>query len=170
MPRRVITLSILLFNLNIMANTYTQIHIQCVMAVKFRQYLIESSWKDRLHKYITGIVQNNGHKILAINTMPDHLHLFFGMRPNQSLSDLMRLVKGDSSEWINKEKFTPALFRWQEGYGAFSYARSQVDVVVKYIRNQEEHHQKKTFLEEYEGFLTHFEIDFDNRYVFKPLE
>ena len=106
-----------------MANTYTQIHIQCVMAVKFRQALIQKEWKDRLHQYITGIVQNNGHKMLAINSMPDHLHMFFGFRPNQSLSDLIRMVKGESSEFINKERFIPATFRWQGGYGAFSYSR-----------------------------------------------
>jgi putative transposase len=170
MPRRVITLSILLFNSNIMANTYTQIHIQCVMAVKFRHSLIDSSWKDSLHKYITGIVQNNGHKVIAINTMPDHLHLFFGMRPNQSLSDLMRIVKGESSERMNKEKLIPDIFRWQEGYGAFSYARSQVKVVGDYVRNQEQHHRKKTFAEEYESLLKLFEVDFDKQYVFKPLE
>jgi len=109
-----------------MPNTYTQIHIQCVMAVKFRQSLIGAAWKEQLHKYITGIVQNHGHKMIAINSMPDHLHLFIGFRPNQSLSDLMRLVKGESSEWINKQQFTPSAFRWQEGYGAFSYSRSHV--------------------------------------------
>ncbi len=90
---------------NLMANTYTQIHIQCVFAVKFRQSVIQSVWKDRLHQYIIGIVRNNGHKVISINSMPDHLHLFFGFRPDQSLSDLMRMVKGESSEWINKEKF-----------------------------------------------------------------
>src|ERR1700742_2701287 len=110
----------------LMANTYTQIHIQCVMAVKYRQALIESFWKDELQKYITGIVQNHGHRMLAINNMPDHLHMFFGFRPTQSLSDLMQVVKGESSEWINKRNFTPAKFRWQEGYGAFSYSRSHV--------------------------------------------
>jgi REP-associated tyrosine transposase len=153
-----------------MANTYTQIHIQCVMAVKFRQSVIEQSWKERLHQYITGIVQKNGHKMIAINSMPDHLHLFFGFRPDQSLSDLMRLVKGESSEWINKERITPAMFRWQEGYGAFSYARSQIKVVAEYIENQEEHHRKKTFLEEYKHFLDLFEVEYDERYIFKPLE
>ncbi len=135
-----------------MPNTYTQIHIQCIMAVKFRQALIESSWKEQLHKYITGIAQNHGHKMIAINSMPDHLHLFIGFRPNQSLSDLMRLVKGESSEWINKQQFTPATFRWQEGYGAFSYSRSHVQTVTNYIMNQEEHHRKRTFLEEYQQF------------------
>jgi REP element-mobilizing transposase RayT len=153
-----------------MANTYTQIHIQCVMAVKYRQSLIEPAWKEQLHKYITGIVHNQGHKMLAINSMPDHLHLFFGFRPTQSLSDLMRIVKGDSSEWINLQKFSSSTFNWQEGYGAFSYSRSQVQTVVDYVINQEDHHRKKTFLEEYTGFLKNFEIEFDERYIFKMPE
>ena len=150
-----------------MANTYTQIHIQCIMAVKYRQSLIRPEWKDQLQKYITGIVQNYDHKMLAINNMPDHLHLFIGFRPNQSLSDLMRLVKGESAEWINKQQFTPSAFRWQEGYGAFSYSRSHVQAVVDYIMNQEEHHRKKTFLEEYQQFLAQFEVEYDDRYIFK---
>jgi putative transposase len=150
-----------------MPNTYTQIHIQCVMAVKFRNALIQSSWKQQLHKYTTGIVQNNGHKMIAINSMPDHLHLFIGFRPNQSLSDLMRLVKGESSKWINEQKFTPISFRWQEGYGAFSYSRSHVQAVTDYIMNQEEHHRKRTFLEEYQQFLEQFEIEYDEQYIFK---
>jgi len=153
-----------------MANMFTQIHIQCIFAVKYRQSVIHSIWKERLHKYITGIVQNQGHKMIAINSMPDHLHLFFGFRPNQALSDLMRIVKGESSEWINNEKLTPALFRWQEGYGAFSYSKSQINPVATYIHNQEKHHHKKTFLEEYKEFLDFFEIEYDEKYVFKPLE
>lgn len=128
-----------------MANTYTQIHLQCVMAVKFRQAVITPTFHERLHQYITGIVRNNGHKMIAVNSMPDHLHLFFGFRPDQSLSDLMRIVKGDSSKWINKENFTPQKFRWQEGYGAFSYSRSQIPTVANYIANQEVHHKKRTF-------------------------
>src|SRR3954452_23425194 len=144
-----------------MANTYTQIHIQAIVAVKFRAAVIMPSWKDRLHKYITGIVQNNTHKMLAINSMPDHLHLFFGFRPAQSLSDLMRMVKGESSEWINKQKLTPSIFRWQEGYGAFSYARSQVRAVAQYIENQEIHHHNETFTEEYKEFLRKFEVEYD---------
>jgi putative transposase len=150
-----------------MANTYTQIHIQCIMAVKYRQSLIQPEWKDQLQKYITGIVQNYDHKMLAINNMPDHLHLFFGFRPTQSLSDLMRIVKSESSKWINEQHFTPAPFRWQDGYGAFSYSRSHVKPVINYILNQETHHAKKTFLEEYKEFLDHFEVDYDERYVFK---
>jgi putative transposase len=135
-----------------MANTYTQIQFQCIVAVKFRQSIIQSAWKERLQQYVTGIVQKSGHKMIAINSMPDHLHLFFGFRPDQSLSDLMRTVKGESSEWINKEKFNPSLFRWQEGFGAFSYARSQVKAVAEYVENQEEHHRKRTFLEDTPAF------------------
>jgi putative transposase len=152
------------------ANTYTQIHIQCVFAVKFRQSVIQPVWKERLQQYITGIVQNCDHKMIAINSMSDHLHLFFGFRPNQSLSDLMKTVKGESSEWINKERFNSSTFRWQEGYGAFSYSRSQIKNVADYIANQEEHHRKRTFLEEYKHFLKKFEVEYDDRYIFKPLE
>ena len=150
-----------------MANTYTQIHIQCVMAVKYRQSLIQPEWKDQLQKYIAGITQNYGHKMLAINNMPDHLHMFFGFRPNQSLSDLMRIVKSESTKWINDKQFTPAVFSWQEGYGAFSYSRSHVNKVTEYVLNQEEHHRHKTFLEEYEQFLKQFEIPYEERYIFK---
>lgn len=150
-----------------MANTYTQIHIQCVMAVKYRQSLIQPEWKDQLQKYITGIAQNYGHKILAINNMPDHLHMFFGFRPNQSLSDLMRIVKSESTKWINDKQFTPAVFSWQEGYGAFSYSCSHVTKVTEYVLNQEEHRRHKTFLEEYEQFLKQFEIPYEERYIFK---
>lgn len=150
-----------------MANTYTQIHIHCVFAPKFRRALIESTWKKRLHQYITGIVQNNNHKILCINSMPDHVHMFFGMRPDQSLSELIRLVKGESSEWVNQGKLTPTTFRWQVGYGAFSYARSQISVICNYIENQNKHHQKKTFLEEYREMLEKFEVDYGEQYIFK---
>lgn len=153
-----------------MANTYTQIHIQTIVAVKFRNAVILPRWKERLHQYITGIVQNHTHKVLSINSMPDHLHLFFGFRPTQSLADLMRIVKGESSEWINKQNLCSSVFRWQEGYGAFSYARSQVKAVAQYVEDQEIHHNKKTFLEEYKQFLRQFEIEFDEQYIFKPLE
>src|SRR6476620_6625355 len=152
-----------------MSNTYSQIHIQCVFAVKYRDAVISRMWKERLHKYIIAIVNNNGHIVLSINRMPDHLHLFFGMRPKQSLADLMRLVKGDSSEWINKQNFVPGKFHLQDGYGAFSYSKSQVDNVVRYILNQEKHHEKKTFLEEYREVLQDFEVDFDEQYIFKAL-
>jgi len=153
-----------------MSNTFTQIHLQCVFAVKYRDAVIGKSWEERLHKYIIAILNNNGHKLLAINSMPDHLHLFFGMRPHQSLSDLMRLVKGDSSEWINSQKLVKGKFRWQEGYGAFSYSKSHTDAVIKYILNQEEHHRKRSFLEEYTEMLKKFEVEYDEKYIFKAME
>ena len=150
-----------------MSNTYTKIHLQFVFAVKFRTGLIQPSWQDEVYKYITGIVQKQGHKILAINGMPDHVHLFVGMRPMQSISDLMQDVKADSSQWINKSDFVNGRFEWQEGYGAFSYGASQVPDVIAYVRNQKEHHAKRTFLEEYREFLEKFGVDFDERYIFK---
>jgi len=153
-----------------MANTYSQIHIQCVIAVKYRASQIHPEWKDQLEKFITGILQNYGHKMLAIYAMPDHLHLFFGFRPNQSLADLMRIVKSESSKWINDKQFTKAVFNWQEGYGAFSYSRSHVEKVVEYVLNQEEHHRHKTFIEEYEQFLKQFNIEYDQKYIFKSPE
>lgn len=150
-----------------MPNTYTQLYIHFVFAVKYRAALLNNSWDDRLRLYIAAITQNNGHKLLAINNMPDHLHMLIGVNPSQSISDLIRLVKGDSSEWINKEKLTPYKFQWQEGYGAFSHSKSQVDKVVKYILNQQEHHKKSTFLDEYRQMLNSFDIAFDERYIFK---
>nr|WP_294782168.1 IS200/IS605 family transposase [uncultured Flavobacterium sp.] len=148
-----------------MANTYTQLHIQFVFAVKYRKSLISKEWKDRLHQYITGIIQSNQHKMLSINSMPDHIHIFIGMRPNQSISSLIQNVKTESSKWIKEEKLCPN-FAWQEGYGAFSYSRSHMPNVIRYIENQEEHHKKKTFLEEYEDMLKAFEIEYDLKYVF----
>jgi putative transposase len=152
-----------------MPNTYTQLYIHFVFAVKYRQAVIHEEWEDRLQKYITGVVQNNGHKLLAINTMPDHLHLFAGLNPKQSISELMRLVKGDSSEFINKEGFTKRKFYWQEGYGAFSNSRSQIDGVVKYILNQKEHHKKQTFREEYLEILKDYAVEYDEKYIFQDL-
>jgi putative transposase len=153
-----------------MANTYTQIHIQTIFAVKRRTALIQKEWKDELYKYITGIIRTYDHKILAINGMPDHLHIFFGMRPVQSLSDLMQDVKGSSSKWINEKRFIKDKFEWQEGYGAFSYSKSQASKVIAYIQNQETHHKKVSFLNEYKTFLVKFEVDYDDRYIFKELE
>src|SRR5476651_715675 len=152
-----------------MSNTYTQLYIHFVFAVKYRSAVISEEWEERLQKYITGVVQNNGHKLLAINNMPDHLHLFVGLNPKQSISDLMRLVKGDSSEFINNEGFTKRKFQWQDGYGAFSNSRSQIDSVVKYILNQKEHHAKKTFREEYVGLLKEYGIEYDEKYIFHDL-
>jgi putative transposase len=153
-----------------MPNTYTQIHIQAVFPVKYRLGLIQKEWKNELCKYITGIVQNHSHKMLAINGMADHLHVFFGMRPTQSLSDLLQNIKGRSSEWINEQRLTKGRFEWQQGFGAFSYCRAEVDKVIAYIHNQEAHHKKLSFLEEYRKFLKEFEIEYDERFIFKELE
>lgn len=152
-----------------MANTYTQLHIHFVFAIKYRAAVILPDWEERLHKYVTGIVQNNGHKMLAINSASDHIHLFIGLNPKQSISDLMRLVKGDSSEFINLHKLTQRKFQWQEGYGAFSNSHSQIDGVVKYIMNQKEHHRRKTFREEYLGMLKDWGIVHDEKYIFNDL-
>ena len=153
-----------------MPNTYTQIHVQFVFAVNNRHALIHESILVRLEKYLTGIVQNFGHKLLAIYCMPDHTHLFIGLRPNQSLSELMREVKSRSSEFINKEKLTKEKFNWQEGYGAFSYSHSHNQNVIEYVLNQPEHHKKKTFKEEYLEFLTKFEIPYEEQYLFNWIE
>jgi putative transposase len=149
-----------------MANTYTQLYLHIVFAVKYRAALLKAQWDERLRLYIAATVQNNGHKMLAINNMPDHLHLCIGLNPAQSISDLMRLVKGDSSEWINKEGFTTRKFQWQEGYGAFSYSKSQLDSVVKYIANQQEHHSKISFKDEYIKMLEDRGIAYEDRYLF----
>lgn len=153
-----------------MANTYTQIHIQAIFVVKNRQSLISNKWENDLYKYITGIIQNHGHKMLQINGMPDHIHLLFGMRPVQSLSDLMKQVKQDSSKWINQNGLVNGRFSWQAGYGAFSYSRSQLPQVIRYIENQKQHHKTKTFTEEYLEFLEKWEIDYHDRYIFKPID
>ncbi len=153
-----------------MPNTYTQLHIQFVFAVKYRAAIIQPEWKDELHKYITGIFQENNHKMLQINSMPDHIHAFIGMRPHQSISGLMQNIKAESSKWIKDQGFCSFPFAWQEGYGAFSYAKSQVNDVIRYVQNQEIHHRKETFLDEYRKMLTLFGIEWDERYIFKELE
>jgi REP element-mobilizing transposase RayT len=152
-----------------MANTYTQLHIQFVFAVQNRISLIDSAWEAELFKYITGIVQNHKHKMIAINGMPDHLHIFVGLHPTQSISNLMQIVKGESSEWINKKGYVKGKFQWQEGYGAFSYGHSQVNQVYNYVMNQKEHHKRGSFLDEYKELLKRFEVPFDERYIFKAL-
>ncbi len=153
-----------------MANTYTQIHIQAVFSVQNRLCLISRKWQDELYKYITGIIQHYGHKLLAINGMPDHVHVFFGMRPTQALSDLMQDVKCSSSKWINDKKLCSGRFSWQEGYGAFSQSKSDVQNVINYVLNQENHHRKISFLNEYLKMLTENDIIYDDRYVFDPVE
>ena len=135
-----------------MANSYTQVHIQFVFAVKYRAALISNDWKERLHQYITGIFQKNKHKMLQINSMPDHIHIFIGMKPHQSISLLIQVVKTETSKWIKAQNLCSHSFAWEEGYGAFSYAKSEVADVIRYIQNQEIHHQKETFLDEYRKF------------------
>lgn len=152
-----------------MANTYTQIHIHFVFAVKYRKAVIGTNWKDELFRYISGIVKNNNHKLLAINGVSDHIHILIGIRPVQSISELMKSVKQNSSKWINENKFANSHFEWQEGYGAFSYSKSQLNAVINYIENQEQHHKKKTFKEEYINFLEKFEVDYDEKFIFKEL-
>ena len=152
-----------------MANTYTQMYIQFVFAVQNRVSLIQSNWKDELFKYITGIVQNNKHKLIAINGMPNHVHVFVGYKPHQSIPDLLQDIKGSSSGWINNKGFIRGKFNWQEGYGGFSYSHSHIDRVVKYIINQEHHHKKKTFREEYLELLNKFNVDYDECYILQDI-
>jgi len=153
-----------------MANTYTQIHIHTVFAVQNRASLIQKEWQERLYPYIIAIIQNYGHKVLSIGGTSDHVHILFGFRPTQSLSELMQNVKRNSSEWINKEKLVLGKFSWQEGFGAFSYSKSQIQKVAKYIENQEKHHKKNTFIEEYKKILNDFELEYNERYIFKSIE
>lgn len=152
-----------------MANTYTQIHVQFVFAVKYRDGLINPLFKEELYQYISGIIKNHNHKLIAINGMPDHIHIFIGMRPTQSISELIQDIKGNSSKWINEKKFLKVKFEWQEGYGAFSYSKSHVPNVINYIKNQEEHHKKESFRNEYLKFLNSFEVEYDERFIFKDL-
>lgn len=149
-----------------MANTYTQLHIQLVFAVKYRSDLIQPAWKEELHKYITALIQQHEHKLLQVNSMPDHLHIFIGLRPWEALSDLVQHVKSESTKWLKTKKLSPS-FAWQEGFGAFSYSKSHVDNVIRYIQNQEAHHKEESFLDEYKRMLNAFEVEYDERYVFK---
>lgn len=149
-----------------MPSSFSQIYIQIVFAVKNRDALIDNSWEERLYQYITGIVQNKGQKMIAINGISNHIHIFIGIKPNCCLSDLVREIKKSSNEFINENKLSKHKFNWQEGFGAFSYSHSQIDSVYKYVMNQKEHHQKITFKDEYVSFLKKFEIEFDEKYLF----
>lgn len=153
-----------------MANTYSQLYIQIVFAVKGRQCLIKKEYRAELHKYITGIVQNRDQKMLSVFVMPDHAHVLVAIKPNCSISDSVRDVKAGSSKFINDNKWIKDKFSWQEGFGAFSYSRSQIDNVTNYVLNQESHHKTKTFKEEYIDFLMKFEIEFDEKYLFEWIQ
>lgn len=150
-----------------MANTYTQLYIHLVFAVKNRNALIKRVWKDDLEKYITGIIQTHKHKLLAIESMPDHIHIFIGYNVNQLIPDLVENIKTSSNEWIKTNRLSDFKFEWQKGYGAFTHSRSQLDTVVKYIMNQEEHHKKRSFREEYLEILQKNEVEYKDEYVFE---
>ena len=149
-----------------MADTFDQIYIQVVFAVKNRQALISNTWENDLYKFITGIVQNRGNKLLAIGGMADHVHIFLGMKPAECLSDLIREIKKSSNTYINDNNFSKFDFDWQSGYGAFSYSRSHRDAVCKYILNQKEHHKQRTFEEEFRKILSDFEIEIGKKKMF----
>jgi putative transposase len=153
-----------------MANTFSQIYIHAVFAVKGRENLINNKWKDELYKYICGIVNNDHQKVYAINGMPDHIHLLLSIKPDCKLSDLMRDIKASSSKWINLKGFVSGKFQWQEGFGAFSYSQSQLDNVIGYIENQETHHSQRSFRQEYIELLEKFRIKYDEKYVFDEAE
>ena len=149
-----------------MANTYTQLYIQLVFAVKGREQLIPELHRENVQKYITGIITNKDHKCLAIYAMPDHIHILIGYNPSDSISDLVRDIKVSSSKFISNQNWMPKGFKWQEGFGAFSYSRSHLDRIVKYIRNQKEHHSRQTFKAEYLELLENFNVDYNDKYLF----
>lgn len=153
-----------------MSQTFSQIYIQIVFAVQGRQNLIQKSWKDELHKYLSGIITGKNQKSIIINGMPDHIHAFVGLRPSMAISDLVREMKNNSTNFINDRTFVKGKFSWQEGYGAFSYSHSQMDNVYNYILNQEEHHKTKTFKQEYIQFLNSYGINYDEKYLFEWIE
>jgi putative transposase len=153
-----------------MANTYTQIYLQIVFAVQGRQCLIPPEHKEEIYKYITAIVTNQGQKLLQINGVADHIHILIGLKPSIALSDLVRDIKAGSSNFINDKRWIRGRFNWQEGFGAFSYGHSQLDEVIRYIQNQESHHQQKSFKNEYVGLLRKFDIAFEDKYVFDFIE
>jgi putative transposase len=150
-----------------MANTYTKIYIHSVFTPMHREHLINPRWEESLYKFITGIVHNNGHKLLAINGVSDHIHILTGFKPDQSVSDMMKDIKANSSRWINANKLVAGKFQWQEGFGAFSYGHSQLDVIIQYVNNQKQHHQRMSFKKEYLSLLKKFEVEYQDEYVFK---
>jgi len=152
-----------------MANTYHQIYLQTVFAVKYRMAVIDKSWKHDLFAILGSLINQTNCKTLIVNGVEDHVHCFLGLKPVVSVSELMKTVKAKSSKFINDHNLTSERFEWQEGYGAFSYSQSHVDTVFKYIKNQEEHHQKQTFKNEYLGLLQKFQVDYDEQYLFHDL-
>ena len=153
-----------------MPGTFSQIYIQIVFAVKGRDNLITKPWRDELHKYIAGIIKGKAQKSIIVNGVADHIHCFVGLKPSMSISDLVRDIKNNSTNFVNEKRLVKGKFSWQEGYGAFSYSHSHINDVYNYILNQEEHHKKKTFKEEYLEFLNKFEIPYEERYLFEWID
>jgi REP element-mobilizing transposase RayT len=153
-----------------MAGTFSQIYIQCVFAVRGRENLLLKPWRDEVFKYMAGTIKGKNQKPIIVNGVEDHVHVFVGIKPVMNISELVRDLKNNSTNFINEQKFLNGKFSWQEGYGAFSYAHSQIESVYKYIANQEEHHKMKTFKDEYHDFLQKFEIEYDEKYLFDWIE
>ncbi len=153
-----------------MANTYTQCYFHLVFAVKDRNALIKDDWRNQLEMYITAIVQNNKHKLLAIGSMPDHIHIFIGYNVNQLIPDLVEQIKTSTNAWIKERNLSKYKFEWQKGYGAFTHSRSQLEAVTKYILSQETHHQKETFRDEYLKILQKNDVEFKGEYLFDFFE
>ena len=152
-----------------MANTYHQIYLQTVFAVKYRNAVIERYWKETLFGVIGNLINETNCKTIIVNGVEDHVHCFLGLKPVVSVSELMKTVKAKSSKYINDHKLTKERFEWQEGYGVFSYSQSAVDNVYRYIQNQEVHHKKQTFRDEYLEFLKKFKVEYDEQYIFQDL-
>jgi REP element-mobilizing transposase RayT len=153
-----------------MAGTYHQIHLQIVFAVKGRANLLHKEWRQEVFRYMSGIIKAKGEKPIIVNGVSDHVHVFVGLKPVSNVSDLVRDVKNNSSNFINGQKWLKNKFNWQDGYGVFSYGHSQIERVYNYILNQEKHHRKKTFREEYIEFLKKFEVEYDHKYLFEWIE
>lgn len=153
-----------------MAGTYTQIYIQVILVVKQRKKLIDKSWREELNKYISGIITGKNQKPFIVNGVSDHIHCLIGIKPTIVISDLVRDIKNNSAKFINEQGYLKERFQWQAGYSAFSYSKSSINFVYKYILNQEAHHEKKTLEKEYTDLLKEFDIDYDPKYLFDPEE
>jgi len=148
-----------------MGGTYSQLYIHVVFSVKGRQALLSPDWRKELFSYISGIISAKGHQSIIVNGVADHVHILLGMKPSIALSDIVRDIKNNSSKFITEKKWTRNRFEWQTGYGAFSYSHSQLSKIYRYIQDQERHHQKRSFKEEYIDLLQHFDIAYDERYI-----
>ena len=152
-----------------MANTYHQIYLQLVFAVKYRAAVLDKAWREKVQGVMGNLINETGCKTIIVNGVEDHMHCFVGLKPAVSVSELMKTVKAKSSKYINDHNLTKARFEWQEGYGVFSYRQRDVDMIYKYVQNQEEHHQKQTFRKEYLELLNEFQIEYDEQYIFQEM-